>query len=168
MRLCFEERYSVFWRVGSNLVTEDYESLEVTMRVCFQWKVRNERLEEYKRCHADVWPEMLDALRSTGWSNYSLFLRSDGLLVGYLETEDFGKARADMKEHPVNNRRQTGMSPFVEAIGKTHRMIACYRSKKSFISISQRFKTGLYSQRDRNLQPKSFWKARLRIPKRIK
>jgi L-rhamnose mutarotase len=55
-------------------------------RVCFLLRVRPERLAEYKARHREVWPEMLAALRETGWSNYSLFLRDDGLLVGYLET----------------------------------------------------------------------------------
>ncbi len=35
------------------------------MRVCFLLKVRAERLEEYRERHADVWPEMLEALRET-------------------------------------------------------------------------------------------------------
>jgi L-rhamnose mutarotase len=87
------------------------------MRVCFLLKVRKEKLEEYKQRHAHVWPEMLDALRATGWRDYSLFLRCDGLLVGYLETDDFSKACAAIKEHPVNNRWQAEMSPFFESIG---------------------------------------------------
>ncbi len=88
------------------------------MRICFLLKVRKERLEEYKLRHAYVWPEMLDALRNTGWRNYSLFLRPDGLLVGYLETDDFDHACAAMKGHPVNARWQAEMSPFFEAIGE--------------------------------------------------
>ena len=44
-------------------------------RVCFQLHVRPERLDEYRERHRAVWPEMLDALREAGWSNYSLFLR---------------------------------------------------------------------------------------------
>jgi len=63
-------------------------------RVCFLLKVRAERLEEYRRRHSAVWPDMLAALRESGWHNYSLFLRDDGLLVGYLETGDFPAARA--------------------------------------------------------------------------
>jgi L-rhamnose mutarotase len=86
------------------------------MRVCFLLKVRADRLEEYKERHTDVWPEMLDALRQSGWHNYSLFLRRDGLLVGYLETPDFVRACAAMKEHPVNDRWQTEMAPFFEAL----------------------------------------------------
>ncbi len=86
------------------------------MRVCFLLQVRAGRLEEYKRRHAQVWPEMLQALRETGWHNYSLFLRADGLLVGYLETPDFARACARMKEHPVNAKWQAEMSPFFETI----------------------------------------------------
>ena len=63
-------------------------------RVCFVLRVRPERLDEYKARHRQVWPEMLEALSRTGWSNYSLFLRPDGLLIGYLETPDFARALA--------------------------------------------------------------------------
>ncbi|HTX41144.1 MAG TPA: L-rhamnose mutarotase [Acidobacteriaceae bacterium] len=85
-------------------------------RICFLLKVRTEKIDEYRRRHAQVWPEMLDALRQTGWHNYSLFLRPDGLLVGYLETADFERARAAMQEHPVNARWQAEMAPFFEAL----------------------------------------------------
>jgi L-rhamnose mutarotase len=81
-------------------------------RVCFILQVRPERLAEYKVRHADVWPEMLEALRRTGWRNYSLFLREDGLLVGYLETDDFERARKGMAAEEVNERWQRDMSPF--------------------------------------------------------
>lgn len=54
-------------------------------RVCFRLSVRPDRLEEYKARHREVWPEMLEALRATGWRNYPLFLRGDGLLIGYLD-----------------------------------------------------------------------------------
>lgn len=86
------------------------------MRVCFLLKVRTDRIAEYKQRHADVWPEMLDALRETGWRNYSLFLRPDGLLAGYLECDDFARCCADMQEHPVNARWQAEMAPLFEAL----------------------------------------------------
>ena len=81
-------------------------------RVCFQLHVRPERMDEYRERHREVWPEMLDALRETGWSNYSLFLRPDGLLIGYLETEDFDAAVAGMEAREVNTRWQAEMAPF--------------------------------------------------------
>lgn len=85
-------------------------------RVCFLLKVRADKIDEYRRRHAAVWPEMLDALRQTGWHNYSLFLRPDGLLVGYVETPDFERARSAMQEHPVNARWQAEMAPFFESL----------------------------------------------------
>ncbi len=81
-------------------------------RVCFVLQVKPERLEEYKQRHREVWPEMQAALRETGWGNYSLFLRGDGLLVGYLETEDFERARASMATRSVNDRWQSEMGDF--------------------------------------------------------
>ncbi len=85
-------------------------------RVAFVLKVKKDRIEEYKERHKHVWPEMLQALRETGWRNYSLFLRDDGLLFGYLETEDFEKALAGMAEREVNARWQAEMAPFFEEL----------------------------------------------------
>ena len=86
------------------------------MRICFLLNVRREKLDEYKQRHAKVWPEMLDALREAGWHNYSIFLRPDGVLVGYVEVEDFEKCRAAMKNYDVNARWQAEMSSFFETI----------------------------------------------------
>ena len=83
-------------------------------RVCFVVQVRAHRLDEYRERHQAVWPEMLAALSAAGWSNYSLFLRSDGLLIGYLETEDFVAAQRAMEETEVNARWQAEMAPFFE------------------------------------------------------
>ena len=83
-------------------------------RVCFLLQVKPERLEEYKERHRAVWPEMLAALREAGWHNYSLFLRPDGLLIGYLETDDFDAARRAMEETDVNARWQAEMAGFFE------------------------------------------------------
>src|SRR3954464_13832560 len=81
-------------------------------RYCFCLQVRPERIVEYRERHRAVWPEMLAALRDAGWRNYSLFLREDGLLVGYLETEDFAAAQRAMTRTDVNERWQREMAPF--------------------------------------------------------
>jgi L-rhamnose mutarotase len=82
-------------------------------RVCWTMRVRPEKLEEYKARHRAVWPEMLAALRATGWRNYSLFLSGDGLLIAYLETDDFEAALAGMAATDVNARWQAEMSEFL-------------------------------------------------------
>jgi len=81
-------------------------------RICFVLQVRPERLAEYKARHKTVWPEMQQALRETGWGNYSLFLRPDGMLVGYVETENFQESLAGMAAREVNARWQKEMSEF--------------------------------------------------------
>jgi L-rhamnose mutarotase len=85
-------------------------------RVCFLLKVRSDRIEEYRTRHEAVWPDMLAALRATGWRNYSLFLRPDGLLVGYFETDDLDAALAGMAATEVNARWQAEMAPFFEGL----------------------------------------------------
>lgn len=81
-------------------------------RVCFVLQVKPDMLDEYRERHRSVWPEMQEALRSAGWHNYSLFLRGDGMLVGYLETEDFERSRKLMAETPVNAIWQASMKSF--------------------------------------------------------
>jgi L-rhamnose mutarotase len=86
----------------------------VSERVCFALSVRTDRLEEYRARHREVWPEMLAALRRSGWRNYSLFLREDGLLIGYLECEDFAVAQRAMENEAVNARWQAEMLEFFD------------------------------------------------------
>ncbi|MBE0010380.1 MULTISPECIES: L-rhamnose mutarotase [unclassified Arthrobacter] len=81
-------------------------------RVCFQLQVKPDRLEEYRERHAAVWPDMLHALKDSGWNNYSLFLRQDGLLIGYVEADDFAAAQRAMAATDVNGRWQAQMSDF--------------------------------------------------------
>ena len=83
-------------------------------RVCFQLRVRPDRLAEYKVRHAAVWPGMLHALAEHGWHNYSLFLRPDGLLIGYFETPSVEAAQAGMDAIEVNARWQVEMAEFFE------------------------------------------------------
>jgi L-rhamnose mutarotase len=92
---------------------------EVCMkRVAFLLKVHPERIEEYKLRHKTVWPEMLAALERTGWHHYSLFMREDGLLVGYFETpESLKAAQEGMAKEEINAKWQASMAPFFESLG---------------------------------------------------
>jgi L-rhamnose mutarotase len=85
-------------------------------RVGFVLKVKAECLDEYKARHKEVWPEMQRALTETGWHNYTLFLREDGTLFGYLETPDFNQALQGMADKEVNARWQAEMAPYFESL----------------------------------------------------
>ena len=67
---------------------------------------------------------MREALSATGWHNYSLFLKEDGLLVGYLETPSFKEALDGMAALEVNERWQKEMKPFfVDGEGQPDQMM---------------------------------------------
>ena len=83
---------------------------ESNVRVCFRSSIQPALIDEYRRRHAAVWPEMLGALKDAGWNNYSLFLAGDGLLVGYVECDDFDAVRARMALTEVNARWQAEMA----------------------------------------------------------
>jgi L-rhamnose mutarotase len=84
-------------------------------RIGFVLKVKAELIEEYKRRHEAVWPEMLDALTRNGWHNYTLFMRPDGTLFGYFETAgSFAEAINGMAAEEINARWQQEMAPFFE------------------------------------------------------
>ncbi|GAA1112871.1 L-rhamnose mutarotase [Arthrobacter flavus] len=88
-------------------------------RICFQLQIKPDCIPEYRERHAAVWPEMVAALKASGWHNYSLFLREDGLLIGYLESEDFTAAQRAMAATDVNARWQAEMGKFfVELDGR--------------------------------------------------
>lgn len=86
-------------------------------RVGFLLQVKKDRIDEYRKHHEAVWPEMLAALRRTGWHNYSLFMRDDGLLFGYFEAaESFHASLEGMAREQINLKWQEFMGPYFESI----------------------------------------------------
>jgi L-rhamnose mutarotase len=85
-------------------------------RYCFCLQVKPDRLDEYVERHRDVWPDMQAALRDSGWHNYSLFLRDDGLLIGYVEAGDLEAAQQAMAATEVNERWQAQMTDYFTGI----------------------------------------------------
>ena len=84
-------------------------------RACFLLKVRQDRLDEYRQYHRNVDAEMLEAISQAGMHNYSLFLRKDGLLVGYFESENPKESLRAVGETDANARWQEKMAPFFES-----------------------------------------------------
>ncbi len=100
-------------------------------RVGFLFKVRPDRLDEYKEHHKHVWPEMLAGLYESGWHNYSLFMRDDGLIFGYFETEEsLTVAQAKRAAKEVNTHWQEFMAPFTDANA---------RPDESFLELEEYF-----------------------------
>jgi L-rhamnose mutarotase len=68
-------------------------------------QARPEKMAEYKALHADPWPGVLEALRSHGISNYSIF-HHGGLLFAYFEYsgDDYDADMASIADDPVTQQ----------------------------------------------------------------
>ncbi len=79
-------------------------------RYCLLGHVDPDRLEDYRAAHAAVSRELLVELDRAGWRNYSLFLRDDGLLIGYAEADDLDQAQERVARTEANVRWQARMA----------------------------------------------------------
>jgi L-rhamnose mutarotase len=84
-------------------------------RVGFTMRLLPGQEAEYRRRHGAVWPDMLEALRSAGARNYSIFLRGIDLFA-YLEVDDFAAFRATMAAAEVNDRWQAEMAELIDPL----------------------------------------------------
>ncbi len=68
-------------------------------------KVRPEKLDEYKKLHANVWPEVLKQISDCNIKNYSIYHR-DGYLFSYFEYhgDDFETDMAKMAADPTTQK----------------------------------------------------------------
>ncbi len=69
--------------------------------------------EEYVRRHDEIWPEMVEALREAGISNYSIF-RHGLTLFGYFESDDIERTQGYLAESETNRRWSEWMAPIMK------------------------------------------------------
>ena len=84
-------------------------------RVSFRMRLLPGQEAEYRRRHAAVWPEMLDALRAAGCRDYTIFIRGSDLFA-YLQVDDFAAFRAAMAATEVNDRWQAEMAELIDPL----------------------------------------------------
>ena len=82
-------------------------------RVAFAMRLLPDAEAEYRRRHAAVWPEMLEALRAAGCRDYSIYLL-DQDLIGVFEVDDFEQFRSMMAASPINDRWQADMARLID------------------------------------------------------
>ncbi len=84
-------------------------------RVGFVMRLLPGQEGEYRRRHAAVWPEMLEALREAGAHDYSIFLRGEDLF-GYLEVDDLERFQQAIAASEVNARLQREMAGLIDPL----------------------------------------------------
>ena len=75
-------------------------------------RIRPGRGEEYRKYHAEVWPEVLQMIRECNIANYSIYSKDD-LLFSYFEYHgnDFRRDMAKMAAHPKTQEWWALMEP---------------------------------------------------------
>jgi L-rhamnose mutarotase len=79
--------------------------------------VKPDKLAEYKRYHANAWPEILDMIRQCNIRNYSIYFK-DGLLFSYFEYigTDFAADMAKMAADPKTQEWWAIMIPLQQPL----------------------------------------------------
>jgi len=74
--------------------------------------VKLDKLEEYKKYHAAVWPEVLEMITQCNIRNYSIFYK-DAMLFAYFEYvgSDFAADMAKMAADPTTQKWWDVMMP---------------------------------------------------------
>jgi L-rhamnose mutarotase len=74
-------------------------------RIAFTMRVKPGQEAEYRRRHADVWPEMRRALKDAGCSNYSIYMKGRDLFA-YMELDDFHRFKRLMSDQTKESEGQ--------------------------------------------------------------
>lgn len=73
-------------------------------RACFTFEIYPHMIDEYKKRHDEIWPELVEVIENAGLKNYSLF-RRDTTVIAYVECHpDIATAFGKVGESEVNTR----------------------------------------------------------------
>ena len=82
--------------------------------IAFKMQLHKGFESEYKKRHDDLWPELEDLLKSTGISEYSIFLdESTNSLFAFMKARDLN-AVTEMSAHPVMKKWWAYMKDLME------------------------------------------------------
>ncbi|MBM3265431.1 MAG: L-rhamnose mutarotase [candidate division Zixibacteria bacterium] len=75
-------------------------------------RIRPDKIEEYKRYHAEIWPGVADMIRKCNIRKYSIYLKDD-FLFSYFEYtgDDFKTDMAKMAADPTTQKWWDVMMP---------------------------------------------------------
>lgn len=83
-------------------------------QACFLLRIKKDSVNDYLKHHETVWPELLATIQAVGLRNFSLFIRPDGLVVGYLEGDHIQESLQKLGKTEVNARWQATVARFFE------------------------------------------------------
>ena len=80
----------------------------------FKMQLKPGVVDEYRRRHDELWPELSDLLRQSCISDYSIFLDEDTLSLFAVLTLAAENQRDTLPDHPVMQKWWAYMAPLME------------------------------------------------------
>jgi L-rhamnose mutarotase len=84
-------------------------------RIAFTMRVKRGLEAEYRERHREVWPEMVQALKKAGCTNYSIYMDGQDLFA-YMEVDSFSHFKSHMSGSPGAQRWEAHMAPIMERV----------------------------------------------------
>ncbi len=83
-------------------------------RIAFKMQLIKGHERDYKKRHDEIWPELSELLKTTGISNYSIYLdESTGALFATMNVTD-GSKLSELPKHPIMQKWWKAMSDIME------------------------------------------------------
>jgi L-rhamnose mutarotase len=82
-------------------------------RIGHVWRARPGKIEEYKRFHATVWPELDRLLREAGITTYVIYAWGD-VLFSHMEVADYERMVERFNGDPVAQRWEDEVGELIE------------------------------------------------------
>ena len=77
-------------------------------------KLKPGAVAEYKKRHDEIWPQLAQAIRAAGISDYSIFLDEDTLNLFAVQKQSANSTAAELPGHPVVKKWWAYMAPLME------------------------------------------------------
>jgi L-rhamnose mutarotase len=84
-------------------------------RGAWLFSLRAGKEQAYREAHSRVWPELIEAARSAGLKNHSVFLRGS-MVFGYAEAEDLNATMERLDALDVTRRWNEAMADLMEDV----------------------------------------------------
>jgi len=95
-------------------------------RLCHVFRVAHGREKEYVRRHLEIWPELVEAMKSAGFTNYTLFRRGLDVIAVCECHPDIDTCFARFVEFGVGERWQASMEGLVLDLTDENGMLVRY------------------------------------------
>ena len=93
---------------------EGFLTYPTMIRNAFKMKLKPGVEAEYKRRHDEIWPELSQALRDAGVSDYSIFLDEETLTLFAVHKLSADNTAVDLPNLPIVRRWWDSMAPLME------------------------------------------------------